>query len=53
MPVKGVDIDRCTIASTVGVQICWSEDVTLRNTVIVPKVGEPVTTLFCKNVNIL
>lgn len=52
MPVKGVDIDRCTISSEVGVQICWSEDVTLKNTVIVPKTGDPVTVLFSKNVNI-
>ena len=52
MPVKGVDIDRCTISSTVGIQLCWSEDVTMRNTVIVPQRGEPVTVLFSKNVNI-
>ena len=52
MPVKNVDIDRCTVSSTVGVQLCWAEDVTMKNTVIVPKAGEPVTTLFCKNVSI-
>ena len=52
MPVKNVDIDRCTVSSTAGVQLCWTEDVTMKNTVIVPKAGEPVTTLFCKNVSI-
>ena len=52
MPVKGVEIDRCTITSTVGVQLCWAEDVTMKNTVIAPKTGEPVTTLFCKNISV-
>ncbi len=52
MPVKNVAVDRCTITGNVGIQLCWAEDVTMRNTVIVPRTGEPVTTLFCKNVSV-
>ena len=52
MPVKCVDIDRCTISSDVGIQLCWAEDVTMKDTEIVPKSGEPVTILFCKDISI-
>ena len=52
MPVTNVNVTDCTISSRKGVQICWSENVTLKNTVIMPQYGEPVTALFSKNVNI-
>lgn len=42
MPVKGIDISNCTITSRKGIELSWSEDVTLRNTKVVSTEGEPV-----------
>ena len=44
MPVKGIDISDCTISSRKGVELSWSEDVTLRNTDIRASEGEPLST---------
>ena len=53
MPVKGIDITRCTISAATGIQFRYAEDVTVHDTVIIPETGEPVTILSSENINIL
>lgn len=49
MPVKGIEIDGCTITAKRGIELSWSEDVVLRNTNVVSTEGEPLTLHQVKN----
>ena len=49
MPVKGIDISGCTITSKKGIELSWSEDITLSDTKVVSSDGEPVVTHMVKN----
>lgn len=49
MPVKGIDISDCTISSTEGIEIRWSDDVTLRNVNVKAEKGEPLRTSHVRN----
>lgn len=49
MPVKGIDVRNCNIRSRKGIEICWSEDVTLQNVKVNASEGEAVTTSNVKN----
>lgn len=49
MPVKGIEISNCTITSRKGIELSWSEDITLTNTTVVSSEGEPVITHQVKN----
>lgn len=49
MPVRNINIEDCTITSTLGAQICFSEDVNLKNVRIYPEKGEAVSTYKVKN----
>lgn len=49
MPVSGIDISDCVISSRKGIEIRWSNDVTLRNVKVTPQTGEPLTTSHVNN----
>lgn len=49
MPVRGIDVQDCVISSNTGIDIRWSEDVSLTNVQVTVKKGEPVTTSNVKN----
>lgn len=52
MPVSNVNITDCTIKSRTGIEINWSENVTLKNTVVIPDSGEAVVSANVKNFSI-
>lgn len=52
MPVKNINITDCTISSRTGIEISYSEDVTLENVRVHPESGEPVIVTNSKNVRI-
>ena len=52
MPVKGIEISDCTIKSDKGIEIRWSDDVTLRRVNISAKKGEPLTTSHVNNLTV-
>lgn len=52
MPVKGVTISDCTISSKKGIELSWSEDVTLRGVNVTASMGEPLVTRNVSNLNI-
>ena len=49
MPVKGIDISDCTVSAKKGIEIRWSEDVTLRNVDVDAADGKPLVTSNVKN----
>lgn len=49
MPVSNINISDCTITSETGAQICFSKNVTLKNVVIHPESGEPVSVYKVEN----
>lgn len=49
MPVKNINVSDCVITSLKGVEICWSEDVTLKNVQVFPAKGEAVVSANVKN----
>lgn len=53
MPVRNINISDCTINSRKGMEICWSEDITLDNVTVVPETGEPLITANVTNLAIL
>lgn len=53
MPVRNINISDCTINSRKGMEICWSEDITLDNVTVVPETGEPLITANVTNLSIL
>ena len=53
MPVRNINISDCTIHSRKGMEICWSEDITLDNVTVVPETGEPLITANVTNLSIL
>ena len=50
MPVKGIEVSDCEISSKKGIEIRWSEDVTLRNVNVVAADGKPLVTSNVKNI---
>ena len=49
MPVSGISISNCTISSKKGIDIRWSNDVTLNNVAVFAEKGESVTTSHVNN----
>lgn len=52
MPVRNVNIENCVIKSRSGIEIRYSEDVTMRNVKVIPEAGEAVTVSNSKNVEV-
>jgi len=52
MPVTGIDIENCAISSKTGIEINWSENVTLKNVTVIPETGEPLISSNVKNLTI-
>ena len=44
MPVRGIEISDCNISSRRGIEIRWSEDVTLNGVTVTPAEGPALTT---------
>ena len=49
MPVKGIEVSDCTISARKGIDIRWSEDVTLRRVNVDAGDGKPLVTSNVKN----
>ena len=49
MPVKGIEIKDCEISAKKGIDIRWSEDVTLQNVKVDAADGKPLVTSNVKN----
>lgn len=49
MPVRGIEVSDCVISCNKGIEIRWSEDVSLRNVQVSPASGDPVTTSNVRN----
>lgn len=52
MPVSGIDISDCVITSRKGIEIRWSDNVTLRNVKVTPQTGEPLVTSHVNNLTV-
>ncbi|MGN0201586.1 MAG: glycoside hydrolase family 28 protein [Candidatus Cryptobacteroides sp.] len=52
MPVRNINVSDCVITSRKGIEICWSEDVVLRNVSVHPSEGESIITSNVKNLKI-
>ncbi len=52
MPVRNVELNNCTVKSKSGAEINFSENVSLKNVLIVPDEGEPVKSSNVKDLNI-
>lgn len=52
MPVSGIDISDCVISSRKGIEIRWSDNVTLRNVKVTPESGEALVTSHVNNLTV-
>ena len=52
MPVSGIEISDCTISSGKGIEICRSENVSLKNVTVIPEKGEALVTSDVKNLTV-
>lgn len=52
MPVSNISISNCTITSKTGIEINWSENVTLEDITIVPESGDSVVSANVKNLTV-
>lgn len=50
MPVKGISIENCTISASRGIELRYSEDVSLRDVTINATDGEPLRTYKVSNI---